>query len=153
MTYSPYGAGFETLHFRTHGRGSRAHCYGTYPAYFLSSYVLGVRRDGPVQNKSVLIEPRLGNLTNAAGTVVTEFGPVNVSWKQDEDRWNYSVDTTHLVPGITVHLRLPVGIKHFRAKLDGAPLKTGTGHVKHLGRWLDVPLISGQHNGYWKIIK
>jgi hypothetical protein len=52
-----------------------------FPAYFLSSYVLGVRRDGPVQNKTLLIEPRLGDLTEAAGTVVTEFGPVPVSWE------------------------------------------------------------------------
>ena len=71
MAESPYEATFEGLH----AWGSKAHCYGMFPAYFLSS-VLGVRLNGPVQNKTLFIEPRLADLTEAAGTVVTEFGPV-----------------------------------------------------------------------------
>jgi hypothetical protein len=120
-----------------------------FPAYFLSSYVLGVRLDGPVQRKSVLIEPRSGDLTEVLGTVITEFGPVSVAWKQDGDRWNYSVDTSKLPSAISVNLRLPVGTKKYTAKLDGAILKVGAKGIKQEGRWLDVPLTSRQHQGFW----
>jgi hypothetical protein len=146
MAESPFEATFEALH----SGGSQAHCYGMFPAYFLSSYVLGVRLDGPVQQKSLLIEPRLADLTEAAGTVVTEFGPVTVSWKQNGDRWNYSVDASKLKPGININLRLPVGTGKFSAGLDKATLKTSAQGVKQQGRWLDVPLTSRLHNGFWK---
>jgi alpha-L-rhamnosidase len=137
MAESPYEATFEGLH----ARGSKAHCYGTFPAYFLSSYVLGVRRDGPVQNKTLLIEPRLGDLTEAAGTVATEFGPVPVSWEKAGEHWNFSAE----VPaGIKTHLRLPVGTGKFTATLDG---KNITSTQK--GRWLEIPLEGGTHSGTW----
>jgi alpha-L-rhamnosidase len=58
------------------------HNYGAVPAYFLSSYVLGVRLDGPVWNKRLVIEPRLGELAHAEGVVVTELGPLSVSWRR-----------------------------------------------------------------------
>ena len=105
MAESPYEATFEGLH----SWGSQAHGYGMFPAYFLSSYVLGVRLDGPVQKKTLLIEPRLGDLTEASGTVETEFGPVAVSWKQAGRQWNYLIDTSKLKTGTIIHLRLPVG--------------------------------------------
>ena len=146
MAESPYEATFEGLH----SWGSQAHCYGMFPAYFLSSYVLGVRLDGPVQKKSLLIEPRLGDLTEASGTVVTEFGSVSVAWKQDGDHWNYEVDASQLPSAITINLRLPVGTQNFTAKLDGAILKAGTKGIKQEGRWLDVPLTSRPHQGFWK---
>lgn len=137
MAKSPYEATFEGLH----SWGSKAHCYGIFPAYFLSSYVLGVRRDGPVQNKTLLIEPRLGDLTEAAGTVATEFGPVPVSWKKTGEHWNFSAK----VPaGIKTHLLLPVGTGKFTATLDG---KNITSTQK--GRWLEIPLEGGTHSGTW----
>jgi len=148
MAYSPYEAAFEGLH----SWGSQAHCYGMFPAYFLSSYVLGVRLDGPVQNKSLLIEPRLADLTEASGTVETEFGPVTVSWKQEGSQWNYTIDGSKLTAGTTIHLRLPVGTGKFSAELDGGALKTGAHKVKHRGRWLDALLTSGEHKGFWKLI-
>jgi hypothetical protein len=146
MAEGPYEAAFEGLH----SWGSQAHCYGMFPAYFLSSYVLGVRLDGPVQKKSLLIEPRLGDLTKVSGTVVTEFGPVSVSWEQEGDHWNYAVDASKLPPGININLRLPVGTGKFSAGLDNATLKTSAHGVKQQGRWLDVPLTSRLHNGFWK---
>ena len=146
MAESPYEATFEGLH----SWGSQAHCYGEFPAYFLSSYVLGVRLDGPVQRKSLLIEPRLGDLTEASGTVVTEFGPVSVEWKQSGDHWNYRVDTSKLPSAISINLRLPVGAQHFTAELDESILKDGTEGINQEGRWLDVPLTSRQHQGFWK---
>ena len=63
------------------GASESCHNYGATPAYFLSSYVLGVRMAGSVMEKRLLIEPRLGDLTFAEGIVVTEFGPIPVSWK------------------------------------------------------------------------
>lgn len=140
MADSPYEAAFEGLH----AWGSKAHCYGMFPAFFLSSFVLGVRLEGPVQNKTLLIEPRLGDLTEAAGTVVTEFGPVPVSWKQIGNHWNFSVT----VPaGIKTRLRLPVGDGKFFAMLDG---KNVSSH--HKGRWLEIALIRGTHSGTWMIM-
>ena len=137
MAESPYEATFEGLH----DSGSRAHCYGMFPAYFLSSYVLGVRRDGPVQNQTLLIEPRLGDLTEAAGTVATEFGPVPVSWEKVGNHWSFSAQ----VPaGIKTLLRLPVGTGRFTATLDGKNL-TST----QKGRWLEIPLSGGTHSGTW----
>jgi hypothetical protein len=121
-----------------------------FPAYFLSSYVLGVRLDGPVQKKSLLIEPRLGNLTEASGTVVTEFGPVSVAWKQDGAHWNYEVDASQLSSAITINLRLPVGPQKFSAELDGTILNAGAKGIKQEGRWLEVPLTSRKHQGFWK---
>ncbi len=146
MAESPYEASFEGLH----SWGSQAHCYGMFPAYFLSSYVLGVRLDGAVQNKTLLIEPRLGDLTDASGTVVTEFGPVSVSWKHAGDHWNYDVDTSKLRAGIKVRLRLPVGTAGFTAELDRTLLRSGLDGVKHQGRWLEVPLSAGFYHGVWK---
>ena len=146
MAESPYGASFEGLH----SWGSQAHCYGMFPAYFLSSYVLGVRLDGAAQRKTVIIEPRLADLTQASGTVVTEFGPVSVSWKWEAGRWNYAVDAAKLPKGISIRLRLPVGAGEFSAQLDEVELKTGAKKVKRAGRWLEVPLAPGTHQGFWK---
>lgn len=65
---------------------SKAHIYGMYPGYFLSSYVLGVRwQDGVPLNRKLMIQPHLGDLTYAEGTVVTEAGPVFVSWKRQTE--------------------------------------------------------------------
>ena len=103
-----------------------------FPAYFLSSYVLGVRLDGPVQNKSLLIEPRLGDLTEAEGTVVTEFGPVTVAWKRNATGGEYSVDTSKLKSGVKVRLHL-LGAKNNQAQ----------------GRWVETNLKSEIYRGSW----
>ncbi|HUC84360.1 MAG TPA: trehalase family glycosidase [Candidatus Acidoferrales bacterium] len=146
MADSPFEASFEGLH----SWGSQAHCYGIFPAYFLSSYVLGVRLDGAVQKKSLIIEPRLADLTAASGTVETEFGPVSVTWKLEAGQWNFSVDTAKLPPEISIHLRLPVATVKFTAQLDNIVLKTGARKAKHQGRWLEVPLNPGLHQGFCK---
>ena len=122
---------------------SKAHIYGSFPGYFLSAYVLGVRLDGPVQKKSLLIEPRLGGLTQATGTIVTEFGPVPVSWKQTGARWDFSVE----VPvGVKTRLRLPVGTGKVTVTLDG---KSVSSRAARAGRWLEIRLNGGAHRGTW----
>ncbi len=62
--------------------GENCHEAGAVPAYFLSTYVLGVRLDGPVAGRHLIVQPRLADLQEAAGTVVTELGLVPVQWKR-----------------------------------------------------------------------
>jgi len=62
--------------------GSKAHMYGIVPGYFLTAHVLGARREGHVTDRSILIEPRCGELVWAKGIAVTEFGPVEMSWSK-----------------------------------------------------------------------
>jgi hypothetical protein len=136
MAESPYEATFEGLH----SWGSSAHCYGLFPAYFLSSYVLGVRRDGPVGEHRLLIEPRLADLSEASGTVVTEFGPVEVSWKKDAKGGEFHLT----VPaGVQATLRLPQG--------GGVPILDGVLLTRYraVGRWIETVIGSGKHTGHW----
>ena len=73
------------------------HNMGAPPAYFLSAYVLGVRVEQPVTQKRIVIEPRLGDLTFAKGIVVTEFGPVPISWQRSDPT------------GLAFHFEIPGG--------------------------------------------
>ena len=63
------------------GANGVIHYSSMFPTYFLSSYVLGVRLYGPVGDKKLLIDPRLGDLPRAEGTVVSELNLVPVAWK------------------------------------------------------------------------
>ena len=71
--------------------GSKAHIYGMYPGYFLSAEVLGVRREAPVWKHQLVIEPHLGDLTNAEGVVVTPFGTVPVEWNTADGVLHFKV--------------------------------------------------------------
>jgi len=120
-----------------YGGGSLAHIYGMYPGYFLSAYVLGVRRDAPVAEKKLLIEPHLGNLKKAEGTVVTEFGPVNVSWRKDDAMLRGEIT----LPGaVTTTLALPRKDGVNSIQVDG---KDVPGEVRD--KRLCIPLASGSH--------
>jgi alpha-L-rhamnosidase len=114
MANSPWQTTWEEF-----SGGSRAHCYGMFPAYFLSSYVLGVRLDGTVANKHLIIDPRLGDLASAEGTVVTEFGPVPVSWQKSADHLDFKFEVPQ---GVTASLRLPDYDGQTHLILDGAPV-------------------------------
>ena len=98
--------------------GSQAHCYGMYPGYFLSAYVLGVRWEGPPTDKRLLINPRLGDLTRAEGTVVTESGPVSVSWKNNPGHLEFAFTVPE---GVTASLRLPSFGSKAQLMLDQSP--------------------------------
>jgi alpha-L-rhamnosidase len=96
-----------------------AHIYGLCPGAHLSRSVLGVRRDAPVDAKLIVIEPHLGDLTLAEGTVVTEFGPVPVSWKRTGETVEFSLT----VPaGIKARLRLPAKPEAATTLLNGKPV-------------------------------
>ncbi len=68
--------GFET-------QGYLCHPFGLIPAYSLPGYVLGVRKPEPIGNRTILIEPRPGDLLWAKGVGLTEFGPVPVEWNRE----------------------------------------------------------------------
>ncbi len=118
--------------------GSHAHCYGMFPGYFLSAYVLGVRRDAPVAERQLVIEPHLGDLTNAEGTVVTEFGPVPVSWKRQNDELVFKFDAPK---NVQTTLRLP-GDDATALTLDG---KKARATIQ--GRYVVTPVAPGSHEG------
>lgn len=116
--------------FNPSPRGSKAHIYGLFPAQTLSHYVLGVRRERPVREKKLLIDPRLGDLTFAEGKVGTEFGVVDVGWVRDGDALSFRFD----VPvGVTADLRLPgagtLNDKPFDGKADALPAGRYAGRV------------------------
>jgi len=119
--------------------GSKAHIYGMYPGYFLSAYVLGVRRDAPVWKHQIILEPHLGDLTQAGGVVVTEFGPVPVSWNQDGRALRFKVT----IPADTeAVLALPNRPAPERIELDGEQVQ---GTVQGIRRQVILP--SGPHSG------
>jgi len=104
MVDSPWQTSWEMMSTGKGSRGSHCHCYGIVPGYTLSTYVLGVRRDEPVWKKQLVIEPHLGDLTRAAGTVVTELGPVQVDWHREGTSLRFSVTVPE---GVTARLALP----------------------------------------------
>lgn len=120
--------------------GSQAHCYGMFPGYFLSAYVLGVRPDGPAANKHLLIAPRLGDLADAEGTVATEFGPVSVSWKMSPDHLDFQFQVPD---GVSATLRLPSYHGKANLKLDDAQA-TATSSNSSVS---SVEVKSGPHQG------
>jgi hypothetical protein len=119
--------------------GSKAHGYGMFPGYFLSAYVLGVRPDGPAFEGRVVIEPHLGDLTSAAGAVVTARGPVNLSWRISSGSLSFDVK---LPAGVTGKLRVPYMLPSDALVLDG---KFDAGKLD--GHYLTADLSPGAHHG------
>ena len=134
------------------GASESCHNYGSVPAYFLSSYILGVRLDGPVQEKKLVIEPRLGDLSFAEGVVVTPHGTVPVSWKRSSDGKSLQFKTT--VPqGIRATLHLPVLSEKTTLTMNGKVLmKEGipANGITMEGRWIVVPKLTGECSGIIK---
>ena len=131
------------------GASQSCHNYGSVPAYFLSSYVLGVKTDGPVWKKKLLIEPRLGDLSFAKGVVVTEHGLVPVSWKKSDDgkTLNFRLD---IPEGITAAMHFPELSESTTLMINGKVLMQNglpdKGVIKD-GRWIVVKDISGKFSG------
>ena len=136
MVASPWQCSWEVL-----GGGSKAHIYGMFPGYFLSAFVLGVRRDAPVVNRTLVIEPHLGDLAEAEGVVVTEFGPVPVSWRKQGERCQFTFDAP---AGVKSILRLPCENERDSVRLDG---KTVPATAK--GSRLEIITEGGRHQGSW----
>ncbi len=143
MADSPWQTSFEDFHV-----GSQAHCYGLFPGYFLSAHVLGVRRDRPVWERHLLIEPHLGDLMSAGGTVVTEFGPVPVTWKIGTGTLDFhfvvpdGVTATVRLPQIGAGPRLTMNGKTIPAAAQGGRCVLTLGAGPHTGRVTFTPLPS-----------
>jgi alpha-L-rhamnosidase len=126
------------------GANESCHNYGSTPAWFLSSYILGVRRIGTVNDKQLLIEPRLGDLTFAEGVVVTEHGAVPVSWKKSDDgkilAFKFSIPE-----GVRAEIRFPGMAERIKINLNGKVLSEN--EVKTRGRWMIVQNVTGEGSG------
>jgi hypothetical protein len=120
--------------------GSKAHIYGMYPGFFLSSYVLGVRwQDGIPLNRELLIEPHLGDLNQAEGTVMTEAGPIPISWQRaGNDVLNFK---GRIPAGLTAELSLPAASAK-NVTVNGRSVKG-----RPIGRRIHVTLHPGDFSG------
>ena len=135
------------------GGGSKAHIYGMHPGYFLTAYVLGARREGPLAwpgpsaGRAILVEPRFSGLEWAKGVCVTEYGPVAVDWKRDR-RGNGEIVCT-IPQDVHATLRLLAwggleavleidGVRTL-AQLSEAGVETRLGPGRHAIRFTSVP--------------
>ena len=89
--------------------------------------------------RSSWIEPHLGDLAQAAGVVVTEFGPVAVSWQEEGEHLRFQVTAAE---NAETTLALPSRPGRDSIQLDG---KTRAGTVR--GSRLLVKLSPGKHAG------
>jgi hypothetical protein len=111
-----------------------------------------VRLDGPVWKKTILLEPRLGDLAFAEGVVVTEHGPVPVSWKKSNDGKTLTFDFT--VPkGVHATVRFPMFSEIPSLTVNGKALvkqgKLSKG-VRIVGRWLVVEDLTDACSGSYQ---
>jgi hypothetical protein len=132
--------------------GSKSHVYGIVPGHTLSTYVLGVRRDAPVWQRQLVIDPRLADLQSASGVVVTEFGPVAVAWNKSmspqgqTNKLTFSVD---IPTGVTAKLRLADALLDTLTFDQGGSIKPAT----VVGRSVELALPAGTHHGSVSISK
>ena len=126
------------------GPGENCHEAGAVPAYFLSAYVLGVRLDGPASARRLLIQPRLGDLNEADGTVVTELGLVPVRWRRDAA--GNRLDFDFQIPdGVRATVALPLAGEKPQVQINGHRLAPAD--LKTQGRYLLLELGPGAHRG------
>ena len=136
--------------WETFRRGECCHNWGSAPTYFLSKRVLGVRVDDPVCKRRIVIEPRLGDLHRAEGTVVTEFGPVPVRWEKADDGKKFAFQM-QIPADVKAEVRLPRICETPSVVLDGRtinPADAADGSkVCHNARFITLELGSGKHSG------
>ncbi len=131
--------------------GRNFHTYGAVPAYFFGAYMLGVKAELPLTSKAVRIEPRLGDLQKASGTVVTEFGTVDVSWNRSSK--DTTLDFSFTIPEGTIgRVSVPMGIPNATVVMDnvlwilkGKAVRTGVSIVSRFAYFDTVA--GGSHNG------
>ncbi len=119
------------------GGGSKIHIYGMHPGYFLTSYVLGARRDGPSKDRMILIEPRFSGLMWANGVCVTEFGPVAMDWKLNATG-SPAIDCT-LPSRVQARLRLRERGNSL-LEVNGKPIS-----ARSVGGWIETRLEPGRN--------
>jgi hypothetical protein len=133
---SPWQTTWESLNDTG---GSKAHIYGMVPGYFLTAFVLGARRVGPVSERSILVEPRCADLDWARGIAVTEFGPVEMNWSRNTDG------------GLTIECATPQETRTTLRlyKVDGKEsvlIGRQPGKATSHGNFIEVELVPGKHS-------
>jgi len=118
--------------------GSKAHIYGITPGSFLITHLLGVRRTGHVSDRHILVEPRTGDLINASGNAITEFGSVPIDWNKRPQ--GYFELTVELPPGTHGTLRLYRSGEDSRMRID-----TQMVDAQVNGVFVETPLAPGIH--------
>jgi alpha-L-rhamnosidase len=125
--------GFET-------QGYLCHPFGLIPAYSLPAYVLGVRKPEPVWKKTILLEPRLGDLLFAKGIGLTELGPVPVEWqKEGKNSLKFMFEIPKKTKAV---IHLPIQDQKNKIILNGK-----TVHFTTEGRFLVFKVKSGKYTG------
>jgi hypothetical protein len=83
---------------------SECHAWSATPLYEFPASILGIRPGAPGFAR-IIIEPRIGHLSHAQGTVITPHGPVTAAWHVNDGR----LFTIHIAgpTAIPVELRLP----------------------------------------------
>jgi alpha-L-rhamnosidase len=120
------------------GGGSKVHIYGMHPGYFLTAFVLGARREGPVDQRTILVEPRFSGLDWARGVCVTEFGPVDIEWTMNGTR---DPEIACTIPGnVRARLRLRSQDTGGVLEIDGRVVSP-----HRANGWLEAPLQPGKH--------
>jgi len=120
------------------------HEAGAAPTIYLSRRVLGVQVDGAVAKHCLRIEPRLGTLKHAEGTVVTEFGPVPVCWDRShkDGRLRFSLA---IPAGVTARVSLPRYPNGLSVpKIDGKSVQLSD---QPSSRFFTLQLGAGEHRG------
>ena len=73
--------------------------------------------EGPPARRRLVVQPRLADLRRAEGVVLTESGPVSVSWKR---RDGGTLDFSFSVPaGVAGEVFLPAGANDPRVMVNG----------------------------------
>jgi len=89
----------------SHRQRSDCHAWGATPLYEFPAEVLGIQPDLP-GFKRVNVQPNLGNLTWAKGSICTPEGLISVDWKIDHNLFTIQIDGPEQVPLV---LKLPDG--------------------------------------------
>jgi hypothetical protein len=139
--WAPMANAPEQTTWEKPNRGSKMHCYGIAAGPMLSRYVLGVRRDEPAWKRELTIEPHLADLSRAEGVVVTEFGPVEVSWKVNDAALSFELS---IPENVKTTLRL-IDADAASLRIDGQPPRTVDGTAE--GRSVVVDLSPGRRTG------
>ncbi len=77
---------------------SDCHAWGSSPNIELYRTVLGINTDAPGFSK-VKIEPHLGTLTNASGTIPHPNGNIKASYILQNDKWNVDITLPQTITG------------------------------------------------------
>ena len=91
--------------------------------------------------KRIIVEPRLGDLTEVKGVVVTRHGPVPVEWKRKTgDGLDFRINVPE---GITAAVSIPRPSDKPILIIDGKPWR----RAKPTNRFLTLELGPGEHTG------